>query len=354
MRARRESPIKRVNPSGQTVWMARWTDRHGKRHKAGTFRRKHEAQAAIDAAYASEATGAPETFGAYADGWTGRHPRSARTNVTNACRVGRVLAVELEGRPLANWPFRDLRRRHAVDLVAVLLIDQRRAPTGAQNVLRTLSAMAEDAIADDIAETNWVRGVSVHSNDPRAVKTSRAPRVLTFEQMRDFATHARSREPAVRCLSDCGLRLGELLGLARTDLDDDRLSVRGTAHNGRFAPGDKPTKRHVRAVPVPPSLLELLRAAPRRIDTTILFPTPSGRIWWERNFYRDVWQPARKASGLDCTPQDFRHSWVTHLRAAGIDPADLAEIAGHTVETATARYTHPLRRSDDAVRRVVG
>jgi hypothetical protein len=126
-------------------------------------------------------------------------------NVTNACRVGRVLAVELEGRPLADWPFRDLSRRHAVDLVAVLLIDQKRAPTGAQNVLRTLSAMAEDAIADDIAGTNWVRGVSVHSNDPRAVRTSRAPRV-TFDQMRDFARHARRREPAVRCLSDCGLR----------------------------------------------------------------------------------------------------------------------------------------------------
>lgn len=34
-------------------------------------------------------------------------------------------------------------------------------------------------------------------------------------------------------------------------------------------------------------------------------------------------------------------------RAAGIDPADLAEVAGHTVETATARYTQPLRRSDE-------
>ena len=42
---------------------------------------------------------------------------------------------------------------------------------------------------------------------------------------------------------------------------------------------------------------------------------------------------AHEASGLDCTPHD----------------SDLAEIAGHSV--ATARYTHPLRRSDDAVRK---
>ena len=45
---------------------------------------------------------------------------------------------------------------------------------------------------------------------------------------------------------------------------------------------------------------------------------------------------------------------MTHLRAAGIDPADLAAVAGHTVETATARYTHALGRSDDRIRQVIG
>jgi len=60
------------------------------------------------------------------------------------------------------------------------------------------------------------------------------------------------------------------------------------------------------------------------------------------------------AAEKDVSPQDFRHSWVTHMRAAGIDPADLAEVAGHTVETATARYTHALGRSDDRIRQVVG
>ena len=58
--------------------------------------------------------------------------------------------------------------------------------------------------------------------------------------------------------------------------------------------------------------------------------------------------------GCDYAPHDLRHSWVTHLRAAGIDPADLAAVAGHTVETATARYTHALGRSDDRIRQVIG
>lgn len=133
--------------------------------------------------------------------------------------------------------------------------------------------MAEDAITDDVAEVNWVRGVTVRSNDPRAVKQRRAPRVFDFDQMHRFATHAGPYEPAVRCLSDCGLRLGELIGLERADVGGDRLAVRGSAHNGVFTPGDQPTKRHERTVPVPPSLAELLRLAPTRIDTRLLFPT---------------------------------------------------------------------------------
>jgi integrase len=177
----------------------------------------------------------------------------------------------------------------------------------------------------------------------------------------------------VRVFADCGLRLGEVLGLERQDFDGEAFHVRGSAHDGVFTPGDQPTKKHVRTVPCPPSTAELIRATPARIDTALLFATPSGRLWWERNFKRDVWFPAQErwaginpelppkerralvADGpFDVRPHDFRHSWVTHMRAAGIDPADLAEAAGHDVETATARYTHPLRRSDDLIRQVVG
>ena len=64
--------------------------------------------------------------------------------------------------------------------------------------------------------------------------------------------------------------------------------------------------------------------------------------------------PHARPPSADCTPHEIRHSWVTHLRAAGIDPADLADIAGHSLETATAHYTHPLRRSHDRVREVIG
>jgi hypothetical protein len=56
---RREAPTKRRNPSGEIVWVARYTGRDGKRRVAGprwnkgkgTFALKREAQQAIDEAY---------------------------------------------------------------------------------------------------------------------------------------------------------------------------------------------------------------------------------------------------------------------------------------------------------------
>lgn len=57
---------------------------------------------------------------------------------------------------------------------------------------------------------------------------------------------------------------------------------------------------------------------------------------------------------LNPTPHEMRHSWNSNLRAAGIDPADLADVAGHSVETATKHYTHAMRKSFDQIRNTVG
>ena len=106
---------------------------------------------------------------------------------------------------------------------------------------------------------------------------------------------------------------------------------------------------------MPPSLAVLLDALPPAEDPDApLFPSPRGHTWHETNFYREVWKPAKIATGIDPTPHEFRHSYVSHLRAAGIDDADLAKVAGHRVETMISIYTHPLERSHDAIREIIG
>jgi len=75
-------------------------------------------------------------------------------------------------------------------------------------------------------------------------------------------------------------------------------------------------------------------------DSDLPFTTPTGRIWRERNFYRGLWRTAQIATGLYIRPHECRHFYVAHLRAAGTNDANLAEIVGHRVET-NARTVHP-------------
>jgi hypothetical protein len=201
---RRDSPVKRRNPSGQVVWVARYTGRDGKRHIAkptwnrgkGTFTRKADAQKAIDEAYGL--SDRPDTLGDYVATWTERHPRSERTNATNDHRLSRVADVVIEGIPLKDWPLRELRRRHTLALVDHMLRTEGRATTGAVGILRALSAMAEDAITDEVCDLNPFKGIRIRANDPRAQKKPRPIRVFTFDEMHRFAKAAGRYEAMVR------------------------------------------------------------------------------------------------------------------------------------------------------------
>lgn len=403
---RHETPLRRTNPSGKTVWVARYTNRDGKRVSAGTFALKRDAQDAIDAAY--EAESAPVgavTVGSYFDGWLDRHPRSARTDVCYEQRVRYVLDVKLDGRPLRDWPLLDVKRRQAVDLLDHMLRVQGRAVAGARGILRVLSAMWQDAADDGHEVLNPFVGVKIRANDRRVQKPAREIVVWSWDQMRGFCAaaalpgpdrdpmrlppelrYAMTRrwgemdrwravyaEPMLRVVSDCGVRVGELLPLERGDvflgagrcgdgrcrMEGPHLHVRRTAWNGVVEDGTKTDHGEPyagRSAPLGASLAALLDGMPRRIDTRLLFPTVNGRLFSDRNFRRDVWEPARVRvpAMAAARPHEFRHSYVSLMRAAGVDPAALAAWTGHSVLTATARYTHDTGAGVDVGREALG
>ena len=419
MATRRERPIPRVNPSGEKVWIARATDPHGKRHYRGTFRLKRDAQDEIDAAYEGwRSTPTPrDTVGAYAEDWTERHPRSARTNYDRDSKLRQVLDVQIEGRKLRDWPFAELDRGHARLLVDHMLRRQGRAAGGAGAILRVLSAMAEDAVDDRCAAVNPFKGVRLRTGDPRVAKPGREARIWTMDQMHEFAAAAGSRnEPMIRMLSECGMRVGEMLALRRTlqDLKAGVFRVKGTAWNGKVIETSR-EKNHDREGPIPPSTLALLRTMPIRIDVEWLFSTPGsahtrqpridwpsqeelqaalatmsykalsrrlgvsdnalrnrvrayqagrqpgegpgndgGKLWRYDNWMRDVWNPTARRSGLDATPKEFRASWETHLIAAGANTDDVAAIAGHSINVQAEHYRQALNRSSDFIKAAIG
>lgn len=391
-RSSHSTPYRRTYSDGRVVWVARFYDRGGKARYAkprwhgykATFDRKRDAQRAIDEALERLRGGArsPRSLGEYFETWLERHPRSQRTNETNAERIASVLGVEIDGLALGGWEFDELRRHHALDLLDYMLRVQGRAAQGARGVLSAYSAMAEDAIGDDAANHNPFAGIRVRAADPRVQKPPREIRIWSFAQMLAFA---RGGRPAVRAATKrpekpqskgrppghprfypardyeallltpgfTGLRLGEFLALREEDFDGATFHLHFTAHRGALIASSR-HKSHERLVPVPPTLARLIRERPRTVGSEFLFPSPRGRLWWEGSFYRDVWLPAKLATGLDPTPHELRHSYVSNLRAAGIDDADLAAVAGHEVETMVSVYTHALERSHEAIRQIIG
>lgn len=398
MSKHRETPVPFINPSGEKVWKARWTRKDGTRRYgwakphgiAGTYKLKREAQAAIDRCYEIDEASPVrhDLFGNYAATWTTRHPRADKTNRTNDKRLKAVLDVDLDGLALREWPMGDLRRRHATSLVDVMLREQGRAHTGALNIIRTLAAMTEDAITDEIAVVNPWRGVKIRANDPRIQKQVMPVRVWSWDQMHAVASAAAlsdetefdtrkvrlmaewravNAEPMLRTLSDGGLRIGELFGIRRSDLDlkAGLVEIRQTvSDDGTVLAGTKTDHNEQeagRVVPVPPALAGMLkemlasRPTPLRPDPRdLLFPDPEGYPWLYDRWYARVWKPAVRRAELDPRPHEFRHSFVTLMRAAGVPDADLAAITGHSVLTMVGRYSHSLGRSFDQVREAVG
>jgi hypothetical protein len=177
--------MRRKMASGRVVWLARYTRPDGTRAYwkpewnggRATFEQRRDAQRAIDEAHLYKdrhGRGRPDPVGAYLETWTSRHPPPERTSAKYEQRISRVLDVEVEGRPLADWCLRELRGSHAIALAAHMLTEQGRTLGGVVTILRSLTAMVEDAITDDLVEINPFKGIKLgHNECSRSLNRSR-------------------------------------------------------------------------------------------------------------------------------------------------------------------------------------
>ena len=210
-----------IADDGKDLYATREQSATVRANGSATFRLRQDAADAIDEAIRFEEERATRptidhaTVGEYFAGWLAAYPRSERSNRAYLSRIGAALPLELGGMALEDWDMRDLRRRHGNEL-ASNLFSQGRAPLGVRGVLQALSAMTEDAITDELCELNPWKGVKVRADDVRATKQAREVRVWTWEEMHELASFAGVYEPMIRALADTGVRLGELLALART------------------------------------------------------------------------------------------------------------------------------------------
>ncbi len=135
-----------------------------------------------------------------------------------------------------------------------------------------------------------------------------------------------------------GLRLSELVGVDRGDLDRGAqlLRVRGKGRKERIAPVGA---RALAALDV--YLASQERSAGARDEP--LFRGRGGRLSG-RTVQRIVTKRlAQVAGGLGVTPHALRHSFASHLLDAGADLRAIQELLGHASLASTQVYTHVTR-----------
>ena len=134
-------------------------------------------------------------------------------------------------------------------------------------------------------------------------------------------------------LYGCGLRISEALSLNIGDLDDQHL-LRITGKGNK-----------TRLVPLLPAVVDTindyLAECPYRQQTgDPMFLGARGERLSPRIIQRQM-QKIRLEIGLPetITPHALRHSYATHLLAAGTDLRSIQELLGHSSLTTTQRYT---------------
>lgn len=136
----------------------------------------------------------------------------------------------------------------------------------------------------------------------------------------------------------CGLRVSEIVGMDRGDIDTDRgwIHVDGKGDKERQVPLGEKAERTLRRY-----LDRRRELADESTDPAAVFLNHRGGRLTARSVRRLLKEHLTRA-GLDpsITPHGLRHSFATHLLGSGGDLRGIQELLGHSSLSTTQRYTH--------------
>ncbi|WP_031159967.1 tyrosine-type recombinase/integrase [Streptomyces durhamensis] len=318
------------------------------------------------------------TFREYTDRWLA----SLTTDLTSRAAVEGRLRLHalpyLGTRPIGSFQPEHIRdwNRHLEDAVASA--QYRRL------IFDAVSSVLNAAVDDRLLASNPCRARSVKA--PRPTPTRVHP--WSAEQVFGVRAGLPERYMAMVDLgAGCGLRQGEIFGLAVDNIGDlgwlyvrqQVKKVRGTLV---FAP---PKRGKLRDVPLDPEVSAALREHMERfppVEVTLPWLTPTGpkithrlvftssigAAIWSQGFNDQAWKPALASAGIIPTPEKgqryaaarehgmhaLRHFYASVLLDAGENIKALSLYLGHSDPGFTLRvYTHLMPSSETRTRKAI-
>jgi integrase/recombinase XerC len=199
---------------------------------------------------------------------------------------------------------------------------------------------------NEIVDANPARGVGTPKQDKYLPGyLDRAQIDLLFQDAEARAMEGRFGD--VRNLAilelfySTGMRLSELTGIDRSDLDlvTQQVKVRGKGRKERIIPIGDHAQLALRNYESRRD--EMLRQLGARVDRTAVFVGPRGRRLTTRAVQKIVTKflhALDEDAGL--STHSLRHTFATHLLDAGADLRAVQELLGHASVSTTQIYTH--------------
>ena len=169
---------------------------------------------------------------------------------------------------------------------------------------------------------------------PRPLEIEAAAEMINTVELQSTEPWIAARDAAVvTLLYGCGLRISEALGLTGKDVPlPEVLRIVGKGGKERIVPVIGPAQDAVATY---------CRLCPYPIDSqSPIFRAVRGGVLAPRTIQK-VMEQARMQLGLPATatPHAMRHSFATHLLAAGGDLRSIQELLGHASLSTTQAYT---------------
>jgi integrase/recombinase XerC len=206
---------------------------------------------------------------------------------------------------------------------------------------RTFTAWAHRAGLSPTDAGAQLASPRAHRDLPTVLRADQAEDLVTggprgAETAEAHAVEIRDRA-VLEMLYATGVRVSELCGLDRTDVDDGRRVVRvfGKGAKERSVPYGVPAQRAI------DDWLRVGRPvlASRKNESALFLGLRGGRL--QQTVVRRIVAAAAQAAGLPHTsPHDLRHSAATHLLDGGADLRAVQDLLGHASLSSTQIYTH--------------
>jgi integrase/recombinase XerC len=185
---------------------------------------------------------------------------------------------------------------------------------------------------------------------PSPKAESKLPRFLKIEEMQelveapDLSTWLGKRDRALfELLYGSGLRVSEGVGLSLKDLDlaNGWVRVLGKGSKERTVPFGSAAREAIENYLAARPALSQGPLESQGSDNPPLFVNYQGTRLTSRSVARILAKHlVRIASAKNLSPHGLRHSFATHLLAAGADLRTIQELLGHARLSTTQRYTH--------------